>query len=213
MVEDHYVACVLLWLLRQVDSGANVTVHAHADTDEKAASLSARLKELGISMRKTLKKWEAHKMSKDQAGKATFIERYKELWLEIVNTYEALLHEQLEDTEENRKAKAANIKEAATKLAKAWENAVPDAKLPYMHVALVHLPRAILKHGTNLDQFSGQGIDHLGKLRQIFHACASNLKLRVMKDKKTGGHNSATTRGEQSQVVLHEHERAAVIKN
>ncbi|KAK3260081.1 hypothetical protein CYMTET_30947 [Cymbomonas tetramitiformis] len=44
-----------------------------ADNDEKAERLSAQLKELGISMSKTLKKWEAHKMSKDLAGKATFI--------------------------------------------------------------------------------------------------------------------------------------------
>ncbi|KAK3238407.1 hypothetical protein CYMTET_51580 [Cymbomonas tetramitiformis] len=72
-MEDHYVACVLHWLLRQVDSGFKVTIHAHADTDEKAEALSAQLKLLGISMSKTIKKWEAHKMSKGQAGKATFI--------------------------------------------------------------------------------------------------------------------------------------------
>eukprot|EP00854_Cymbomonas_tetramitiformis_P004169 gene4169-5148_t len=234
MVEDHFVACVLHWLSRQVDSGCKVTIHAHADTDEKAAALSAQLKELGISMSKVLKKWEAHKMAKDQAGKATFIcdhsvavlaeydvfldmhtpedraELYEDQWLEMVNTYEAI-HERYEDTEENKNLKAENIKQAATNLAKAWENAVPHIKLPYMHIALVHLPRAVLKHGTNLDQFSGQGIEHLNKLRQIYHQCASNRKRRTMKDKKTGGVRQQR-RGEQGQVMLHEHERAAVMK-
>ncbi|KAK3272756.1 hypothetical protein CYMTET_18965 [Cymbomonas tetramitiformis] len=233
MVEDHFVACVLHWLLRQVDSGFKVSIHAHADTDEKALALTAQLKELGISMSKTLKKWEAHKMSKDGAGKATFIgdhsvivlaeydvfldmhtpedraELYEELWTEMVNTYEAI-HDRLEDTKENRKLKAKSIKEAATKLDRAWENVVPDVKLPYMHIALVHLPRAILRHGTNLDQFSGQGIEHLGKLRQIYHQCASNRKGRVMRDKKTNG-TKVQRRGEQGQVMLHEHERAAVM--
>ncbi|KAK3240881.1 hypothetical protein CYMTET_49313 [Cymbomonas tetramitiformis] len=72
-VEDHYVSCCLHWLLRQVDAAFMHTVHAHADTDEKAQALTAQLKSHGISLSKAIKKWQAYKAAKDRAGSATFI--------------------------------------------------------------------------------------------------------------------------------------------
>eukprot|EP00854_Cymbomonas_tetramitiformis_P011625 gene11625-13731_t len=121
MVEDHYGACVFHWLLRQVDSGFK-----------------------SLSLHNMPSSWIIMHTPEDRAV------RYEELWLEMVNTYEAL-HEQLEDTEENRKAKDANIKEAvAAKLAKAWENAVPDVKLPYMHIALDSQARGQGSYGSVL---------------------------------------------------------------
>ncbi|KAK3248277.1 hypothetical protein CYMTET_42256 [Cymbomonas tetramitiformis] len=175
-------------------NGFKQTVHKHADTDEKAEALSAQVKELGISMSKTLKKWEAHKMSKDGAGKATFIgdhsvivlaeydmfidmhtpedvaERYELLGVCLVDTYEAI-HDLREDTLDNRKIKAEAVRTAAVRLAKAWEDVVPDVKIPYMHIALE----------ASCDE------------------------------KQSNRKNKVTEAGEQGQVLLHENERNAVM--
>ncbi|KAK3235167.1 hypothetical protein CYMTET_54610 [Cymbomonas tetramitiformis] len=206
-VEDHYVSCCLHWLLRQVDAGFMHTVHAHADTDEKAQALTAQLKAHGTSLSKAIKKWQAYKAAKDRAGSATFIgdhavvvlaeydsyldlhtpmdreDIYEALWLAMVHTYECI-HEVMEDTPDNREKKAKAIAEAAQALAWAWEDAAPSSRPPYIHIAMVHIPRAVLKHGTNVDQYSGQGIEHLGKLRQIWQQCAANRKARQMRNKK-----------------------------
>ncbi|KAK3263797.1 hypothetical protein CYMTET_27421 [Cymbomonas tetramitiformis] len=204
-VDGHYVSCCLHWLLRQVDAAFMHTVHAHADTDEKAQALTAQLKAHGISVSKAIKKWQAYKAAKDRAGSATFIgdhavvvlaeydsyldlhtpmgreDIYEASWLAMVHTYECI-HEVMEDTPENREKKAKAIAEAAQVLAWAWEDAAPSSRPPYIHIAMVHIPRAVLKHGTNVDQYSGQGIEHLGKLRQIWQQCAANCKARQMRD-------------------------------
>ncbi|KAK3284182.1 hypothetical protein CYMTET_8152 [Cymbomonas tetramitiformis] len=203
------IACLLHWLLRLIDLLFLFTIHIRADDEEKADALSKLLQHKGVSLNKKVKPYDAMRASKSRGDKTTFIgehsasvlaeysdyldlhtpesrkDTYEDMWLVTYEFFE-LMWKDVEDTPENREAHAAEVWEKAKEMSDAITDGVPAIHSLYLHISL-HLPLFIRKHGCNLRQYSGHGGEHLNKLGQMFAHAFTNKRMRVYRDKKTGG--------------------------
>ncbi|KAK3247497.1 hypothetical protein CYMTET_43002 [Cymbomonas tetramitiformis] len=185
------------------------TVHIHADTEDKAATLSTLLQEKGVSLSKNVKPFDAMRASNSRDDKTTFIgehsatvladyadflalhtpesrkDTYEDIWLSIYCFFE-LMWRPVEDTPEHRVAHAEEVYAKATEMVDAIGDGLPAVNSLYLHISL-HLPEIIRRHGCNLRQYSGQGGEHLNKMGQVFAHAFTNKRMRVYRDKKSGG--------------------------
>ncbi|KAK3248718.1 hypothetical protein CYMTET_41825 [Cymbomonas tetramitiformis] len=203
------VACLLHWLLRLIDMAFMFTVHIHVDTEEKAATMSTLLQEKGVSLSKNVKPFDAMRASNSRDDKTTLTgehsatvladyadflalhtpesrkDTYEDTWLSIYCFFE-LMWRPVEDTPEHRVAHAEEVYAKATEMVDAISDGLPAVNSLYLHISL-HLPEIISRHGCNLRQYSGQGGGHLNKMGQVFTHAFTNKRMRVYRDKKSGG--------------------------